>query len=41
MLSGLIFDSDKNFNNAYLIAAVCLLIAAGLTFLTRPPKTRV
>jgi OFA family oxalate/formate antiporter-like MFS transporter len=38
MLSGLIFDSYKNFNNAYLIAAVCLLIAAGLTFVTRPPK---
>ncbi|KPK89047.1 MAG: hypothetical protein AMJ94_13260 [Deltaproteobacteria bacterium SM23_61] len=40
MLSGLIFDSYKNFNNAYLIAAVCLLIAAGLTFVTRPPKAR-
>lgn len=40
MLSGLIFDSSKNFNNAYLIAAVCLLIAAGLTFVTRPPKAR-
>ncbi len=40
MLSGLIFDSDKNFNNAYLIAAVCLLVAAGLTFVTRPPKAK-
>jgi OFA family oxalate/formate antiporter-like MFS transporter len=40
MLSGLIFDSDKNFNNAYLIAAVCLLVAAGLTFATRPPKAK-
>ena len=40
MLSGLIFDSSKNFNNAYLIAAVCLLVAAGLTFVTRPPKAK-
>jgi OFA family oxalate/formate antiporter-like MFS transporter len=40
MLSGQIFDSSKNFNDAYLIAAVCLLIAAGLTFLTRAPKTK-
>ena len=40
MLSGLIFDSSKNFNNAYLIAAVCLLVAASLTFVTRAPKTK-
>ena len=40
MLSGQIFDTDKNFNTAYLIAAVCLLIAAGLTFLTRAPKAK-
>jgi OFA family oxalate/formate antiporter-like MFS transporter len=40
MLSGLIFDSSKNFNNAYLIAAVCLLVAASLTFVTRPPKAK-
>jgi hypothetical protein len=40
MLSGQIFDTDKNFNSAYLIAAVCLLIAAGLTFVTRPPKAK-
>jgi OFA family oxalate/formate antiporter-like MFS transporter len=40
MLSGQIFDADKNFNSAYLIAAVCLLIAAGLTFVTRAPKAK-
>jgi OFA family oxalate/formate antiporter-like MFS transporter len=40
MLSGQIFDADKNFNSAYLIAAVCLLIAAGLTFATRAPKAK-
>jgi hypothetical protein len=40
MLSGQIFDTDKNFNSAYLVAAVCLLIAAGLTFVTRPPKAK-
>ena len=38
VLSGWIFDTSKNFNNAYLIASVCLLIAAGLTFLTHAPK---
>ena len=40
MLSGWIFDANKNFNNAYLIAAVCLLVAAGLTFITRAPKAK-
>jgi len=40
MLSGQIFDADKNFNSAYLIAAFCLLISAGLTFLTRAPKAK-
>lgn len=40
MLSGWIFDANKNFNDAYLIAAVCLLIAAGLTFVTRAPKAK-
>ena len=40
MLSGWIFDANKNFNTAYVIAAVCLLIAAGLTFVTGPPKAR-
>jgi len=35
MLSGYIYDTSKNFQEAYLIAAVCLLIAAGLTFATR------
>jgi OFA family oxalate/formate antiporter-like MFS transporter len=40
VLSGYIFDSSKNFNNAYLIASFCLLIAAGLTFFTRAPKAK-
>jgi OFA family oxalate/formate antiporter-like MFS transporter len=40
MLSGWIFDANKNFNDAYLIAAVCLLIAAGLTFVTRAPHAK-
>lgn len=40
ILSGYIFDSSKNFNNAYLIASFCLLIAAGLTFFTRAPKAK-
>jgi len=40
ILSGYIFDTAKNFHNAYLIASVCLLIAAGLTFLTRAPKAK-
>jgi OFA family oxalate/formate antiporter-like MFS transporter len=41
LLSGTIYDTSKNFNNAYLIAAICLLIAAGLTFVTGAPKARV
>ncbi len=41
ILSGWIFDASKNFNNAYLIASVCLLIAAGLTFMTGVPKEKV
>jgi OFA family oxalate/formate antiporter-like MFS transporter len=41
LLSGYIYDASKNFDNAYLIAAVCLLIAAALTFVTRTPKARV
>jgi len=41
ILSGWIFDASKNFNNAYLIASVCLLIAAGLTFVTRAPKAKI
>ena len=41
LLSGYIYDTSKNFHSAYLIAAVCLLIAAGLTFVTRAPKARV
>lgn len=40
ILSGWIFDTSKNFDNAYLIAAVCLLIAAGLTFLTHAPEEK-
>ena len=40
VLSGQIFDAYKNFNNAYLIAAICLLVAACLTFFTRAPKTK-
>jgi MFS family permease len=40
ILSGRIFDAYKNFGNAYLIAAICLLIAAALTFFTRPPKEK-
>ena len=41
MLSGYIYDTSKNFRDAYLIATVCLLIAAGLTFATRAPKAKV
>ncbi len=40
VLSGQIFDAYKNFNAAYLIAAVCLLVAACLTFATRAPKAK-
>ena len=40
MLSGYIYDTSKNFHSAYLIAALCLLLAAGLTFVTRPPKAK-
>jgi OFA family oxalate/formate antiporter-like MFS transporter len=40
MLSGWIFDANQNFDSAYLIAAVCLLVAAGLTFVTRAPKAK-
>jgi OFA family oxalate/formate antiporter-like MFS transporter len=40
MLSGYIYDTSKNFRDAYLIAAVCLLIAAGLTFVTRALKAK-
>ncbi len=38
LLSGYIYDTYKNFQTAYLIAAICLLIAAALTFVTRAPK---
>jgi OFA family oxalate/formate antiporter-like MFS transporter len=38
VLSGWIFDISQNFNNAYLVASACLLIAAGLTFFTHAPK---
>jgi OFA family oxalate/formate antiporter-like MFS transporter len=41
LLCGYIYDTSKNFNGAYTIAAICLLIAAGLTFVTRAPKARV
>jgi len=41
ILSGRIFDAYKNFHYAYLIASFCLIIAAVLTFMTRPPKARV
>ena len=41
VLSGWIFDASKNFSNAYLIASACLLIAAGLTFVTRAPKAKI
>ncbi len=40
ILSGAIFDASKNFNSAYLIAGICLLIAAGMTFTVRPPKEK-
>lgn len=40
MLSGYIYDLSKNFHHAYLIASVCLLIAAGLTFVTRAPRAK-
>ncbi len=40
MLSGYIFDTFKNFNDAYLIAGICLLIAAVLTFMIRPPRAK-
>ena len=40
LLSGYIYDTYKNFQTAYLIAAICLLIAAGLTFVTRPPQAK-
>jgi OFA family oxalate/formate antiporter-like MFS transporter len=40
ILSGWIFDASKNFNNAYLIASICLIIAAALTFVVRPPKAK-
>ncbi len=40
ILSGWIYDQANNFNNAYLIASICLLIAAALTFITRPPKAK-
>ncbi|MCX5913131.1 MAG: OFA family MFS transporter [Deltaproteobacteria bacterium] len=40
LLSGWIYDSYKNFNHAYLIASVCLILAAVLTFVTRPPKRK-
>jgi len=41
LLCGYIYDTSKNFNAAYMIAAIYLLIAAGLTFVTRAPKARV
>jgi OFA family oxalate/formate antiporter-like MFS transporter len=40
ILSGAIYDAHRNFNHAYLIAGVCLLIAAAMTFVTRPPRAR-
>jgi OFA family oxalate/formate antiporter-like MFS transporter len=41
LLSGYIYDTSKNFHSAYLIAALCLLLASGLTFATRAPKAKV
>lgn len=40
VLSGCIYDACQNFRDAYLISAICLLIAAGLTFVTRAPKAK-
>jgi OFA family oxalate/formate antiporter-like MFS transporter len=40
LLSGWIYDSYRNFNHAYLIASVCLILAAVLTFVTHPPKRK-
>ncbi len=40
VLSGCIYDVCQDFTYAYLIAAVCLLVAAGLTFVTRPPGVK-
>jgi OFA family oxalate/formate antiporter-like MFS transporter len=40
LLSGWIYDSYKNFDNAYLIASGCLIFAAILTFVTRAPKEK-
>jgi len=38
ILSGRIFDATGSFNLAYLIAAFIMIVAAGLTFLTKAPK---
>lgn len=40
ILSGAIYDATLTFNKAYWIAGICLLVAAGLTFITHPPKRR-
>ncbi len=40
ILSGAIYDATLTFNKAYWISGICLLIAAGLTFITRTPKKR-
>jgi OFA family oxalate/formate antiporter-like MFS transporter len=40
ILSGRIFDAYKNFHSAYMIASVCLIVAAMLTFVTRAPRAK-
>lgn len=41
ILSGWIYDHSHNFHNAYLTAAICLLFAAALTFVTNPPQAKL
>jgi nitrate/nitrite transporter NarK len=41
VLSGRIFDATGSFNRAYLIAGSIMVVAACLTFATKPPKEGV
>lgn len=41
MIAGKIFDMTHSYNNAFLVAMVICVLQAGLTFITKPPKTIV
>jgi hypothetical protein len=39
-MAGKVADATGNFNLAYIVAAICLLIAAALTFVVRDAEKK-